>query len=71
VTLDEQITLLQQRFGPTPKTPRTRLDFLRIARWWLLESKRGYPSSDRSRWYAENTRARADALDQRADSGRG
>jgi hypothetical protein len=41
---------------PLPATPRTRVDYLRIARWWHLEARRGYPSSDRSARYARNMR---------------
>jgi hypothetical protein len=47
------------RLGPLPVQPRTRIDYLRVARWWLLEALRGYPSSERSRQYAVNLRAKA------------
>jgi len=54
-----RITALQQRLGPLPVQPRTRLDYLRVARWWHLESLRGYQSSERSRSYATTLHAKA------------
>lgn len=37
-------------------TPRTRRDYLRRSRWWVLEASRGYPSAPESRRYALNMR---------------
>lgn len=37
-------------------TPRTRREFQRLARWWELEARRGYPSSKMSLEYAANMR---------------
>lgn len=37
-------------------TNRTRLDYLRNARWWELEAQRGYSSAWRSRIYAQTLR---------------
>jgi hypothetical protein len=54
-----RVSALQMRLGPLPVQPRTRIDYLRVARWWLLEALRGYPSSERSRQYAVNLRAKA------------
>jgi hypothetical protein len=47
--------------GPLPVLARTRVEFLRVARWWHLESLRGYPSAARSREYRDLLRARAEA----------
>lgn len=50
----EAITRAQQRLGLRPAKPRSAEDYLRIARWWRLEAKRGYPSSAKSLEYAAN-----------------
>ena len=59
--LQLRITELQRRFGRCTVSPRTREDYLRIARWWLLEAKRWHPSSERSQRFIESMRARAEA----------
>ena len=37
-------------------SPRTRLQYLCVARWWELEARRGYASSADSLRYAANLR---------------
>jgi hypothetical protein len=36
--------------------PRTRMEWLSVARWWDLEAERGYTSAAQSRRYAANCR---------------
>lgn len=60
----EAITHAQRRLYPRaryrrrriPIEPRSRRDYQRIARWWELEARRGYPSSGKSLEYAANMR---------------
>lgn len=59
---DIRISALQIQLGPLPVTPRTRIDLLRVARWWHLEALRGYSSAERSREYRDRLRARAEAV---------
>lgn len=49
--LGDIISLMQRPFS-VAKPNVTRADYLRTARWWRLESLRGYPSSRRSLLYA-------------------
>ena len=58
----EEITRAQQRIGRLPTTPRTRTDYRRVARWWELEARRGYPSAESSRTYARNMRWAAERV---------
>lgn len=47
---------MQRRLGRQPTVPRTQRDYRRVAQWWEIEAMRGYPSSERSREYANNMR---------------
>lgn len=50
----DEITAAQMRLRLRAVTPRNRGDYLRHARWWRLEARRGYPSSHKSLEYAQN-----------------
>lgn len=53
---EELISEMQRRIGRQVVTPRTQRDYRRRSQWWELEAMRGYPSSERSREYANNMR---------------
>jgi hypothetical protein len=53
---DDEITTAQRRIGRRAVVCRTRTDFRRCARWWELEARRGYASSQASMEYARNMR---------------
>lgn len=52
-----EITNAQRRIWkgrPSPIAPRRPRDYQRVARWWALESRRGYASAAESMQYARN-----------------
>jgi hypothetical protein len=52
----ERITDMQMRIPRRPVVLRNPRDHFRAARWWRLESMRGYASSAESAQYARNLR---------------
>lgn len=56
----EEIDAAQRRLCPSAHPPRTRRDYRKVARWWELEARRGYPSSGDSLRYASNMRLLAE-----------
>lgn len=50
------ITKAQARLRPVPANPRTAGEYRRVARWWELEARRGYPSANSALLYALNMR---------------
>jgi hypothetical protein len=57
-----RISEMQRRLGRGPVRNRTRRDYLRAARWWVLEASRGYPSSAGSSRSATNMRWAAELV---------
>jgi len=53
--MQRSITEAQLRIKPCA-TPRTRTEYRGRARWWELEARRGYGSSQASLRYARNLR---------------